>query len=468
MERLSALDAGFWELEDEHAALHIGAIAVFEGPPPTPAEINAQYRRSLDVTPRYRQKMQRAWLGLRRPVWVDDPHFDLSYHVRRAALPAPAEKPELDRLIGRLMSTHLDPSRPLWEAWVIEGLADGRWALVVKLHHSLVDGVGGMALFTDLLTATAHGAGSPRAEAGSSMPRFVASIATQVGAARTSAAGLASAGLHPARTTRGVLAALRGVLDYVPLLRPTAPNSLSGPLGAPRRYRTVTVEFAEVRQIRAAFGGTVNDVALAMVTRGFRELLISRGEALCPRSVRSMVPVSLRTDSELHDAANRVTILLVDLPVELDDPLDAYRAVTSRTKTAKASGEASAGHLGFSVADRLPAPVVSRSVHTLARLPQRIITTVTTNVPGPREIAYLQGRRMVALYPYVPIADRIRIGVAITSYDGMLNFGITCDRDSVPDAGVLTEGMTAGLAELAKLAAESGPRVGRPDPSGPS
>jgi diacylglycerol O-acyltransferase len=442
MERLSALDAGFWELEDEHASLHIGAIAIFDGPAPTPEEMTAQYRRSLDMTPRYRQKMQRSWFGLRRPVWADDPTFDLGYHLRRAALPAPAEKPELDRLVGRLMSTHLDPTRPLWEAWVIEGLHDGRWALVIKLHHSLVDGVGGMTLFTDLLTADAEHAPSPPAEASRAATRLLAAVRGPLDAAR-----------HPVRNAREAVGVARGLLDYVPVLRPTESNSLNGPLGAPRRYRTVTVELTDVTQVREAFGGTVNDVALAMVTRGFRELLATRGEQLGARSVRSMVPVSLRTDAELHDAANRVTILLIDLPVDLANPVQAYRTVIERTKAAKASGEAATGHLSFALADHLPAPVVSRSMHAIFRFPQRFITTVTTNVPGPRHSAYLLGRRMVALYPYVPIADRVRIGVAITSYEGMLSFGVTCDRDSVPDADVLTAGMVAGLAELGKLAA---------------
>jgi diacylglycerol O-acyltransferase len=427
MDRLSALDAGFWEFEDEHAALHIGAVAVFEGPPPAPAEIAAQYLRAVELNPRYRQRMQRSWHGLRRPVWADDPAFDLGYHLRRAALPAPAEKPELDRLVGRLMSTHLDPHRPLWEAWVIEGLHGDRWALVAKLHHSLVDGVGGMTMFTDLLSATAEpGPPAPRAKV-------------------------------PARSllpdVRGLVRAARGALDYLPALRPIEANSLTGPLGASRRYRTVTVDLAEVGTVRAAFGGTVNDVALAMVTNGFRQLLTSRGDHVGPRSVRSMVPVSLRRAAELHDGANRVTMLLVELPVDADYPLDAYRALVTRTATAKSSGEASTGRVGFSLADRLPAPVVAGSMHAIARLPQRVISTVTTNVPGPRAAQYLLGRRMIALYPYVPIADRVRIGVAITSYDGMLSFGVTCDRDSVPDADVLTAGMTSGLAELVKLAA---------------
>jgi diacylglycerol O-acyltransferase len=444
MDRLSTLDTGFWELEDASASLHIGAIAIFDGPPPTSEEIAAQYRRSLDVTPRYRQRMRRSWLGLRRPVWVDDPAFDLSYHLRRAALPAPADKPELDRLVGRLMSTHLDPSRPLWEAWVLEGLHDGRWALVIKLHHSLVDGVGGMTLFTDLLSADGQQPPLPQPPGNG-----LAGLPGAVGRVFC----VFSAGRHPARTARAALEALRAGLDYLPAVRPTARSSLMGPLGAPRRYRTVTAPLADVARVKAAFGGTVNDVALAMVTHGFRELLRSRHEPLGPRTVRSMVPVNIRVDAEQHSAANRVTIMLIDLPVELADPLAAYETVVARTREAKASGEASAGHLTFALADRLPAPVTSGSMHAIFRFPQRFITTVTTNVPGPRGEAYLLGRRMVALYPYVPIADRIRIGVAITSYDGVLSFGITCDRDSVPDADVLTAGMSAGLAELVERAA---------------
>ncbi|HZC72611.1 MAG TPA: wax ester/triacylglycerol synthase family O-acyltransferase [Jatrophihabitans sp.] len=460
MERMSALDAGFWDMEDEHAALHIGAVAVFEGPAPSASEIAALYARRVQECPRYRQRMRRARLRLRRPAWVDDPAFDLAYHLRRTALPAPGEKPELDRLVGRLMSTHLDEHRPLWEAWVIEGLDGDRWALLVKLHHSMVDGIGGMTLFTTLLDMPGRESNSrppseEPARTGALSP--VAAIAARLGFIRTIVRDVEEVARNPVGTARTGVAGLRSARSLARTLRPTVATSLNGRLGTPRRYRTVSVEIEEITRVREALGGTVNDVALAMIARGFRELLTARGERCTEHTVRSMVPVSVRGSAERNEVANHVAVLLVDLPVSVPDPFDAYRALITSTRSAKASGAASAGRTGFSIADHLPAPVAAGFFSALGKFPQRIVTTVTTNVPGPPATAYLLGRRMLALYPYVPIAAHVRVGIAITSYDGLVHFGITCDRDSVPDADVLTAGMTTGLGELTKLAMENEP-----------
>lgn len=451
MEHMSPLDAAFLDLEDRNSALHIGGVAIFDGPVPTGEEMTSVYERSIALNPRYLRRMRRARLGLLRPAWVTDPDFDAEYHLRRTAVAAPGGPEELDRLIGRIMSVRLDANRPLWEAWVIEGLANGRWALLTKLHHSMADGLGGMSLFTDMLDSSEpRPAPVPTAAKGRGREALDA-LRARADAGRRVAHELVSAGLQPRHTLKAVSETLTGTLGYLRGLRPTDNTSLIGPLGAPRRYRTFTVDFNQVQAVRAGFGGTVNDVALASVTRGFRELLVAREENPSGHAVRCLVPVSTRSRSNRPDG-NEVSALLLDLPVDFADPEVAYSAVVARTRALKASHEADAGQLGVELAGLIPAPLLSTVLRSIRYLPQRVLTTVATNVPGPRGPVSLLGRPMVALYPYVPIAERIRIGIALTSYADRLHFGITCDRDSVADVDVLIGGIVDGLSELAKLA----------------
>lgn len=437
MEELSALDTLFLHLEDRNVALHIGATAIFEGPPPTTEELAARYEQAIQRWPRYRQLLRRTPLELRRPRWVDAGDLDLRYHLRRTALPAPGGPAELEWLVGRLMSNRLDPDRPLWEAWLVEGLDGGRWALVVKVHHSLVDGLGGMALFGELLD-DAPPSPRPRATDGSG-----------------SLGGLLDAARAPQRLLGELVRTADGMLRYIGSLRPTAPSSLTGPLGRPRRYRMLTVDLDDVGTVRAALGGTVNDVALAMVSRGFRGLLLARGEPPRRLAVRCLVPVATRTADEAHAGANKISVLLPDLPVDASRPAVGYELIREQLAGLKSSGQAQAGGQGFAAANLLPEPLVAATMSLLRRLPQRVVTTVATNVPGPRRPQSLLGRPMLALYPYVPIAERIQLAVALTSYAGRLHFGVTCDRTAVPDADVFVAAMSEGLAELVKEAASS-------------
>jgi len=450
MEHLSPLDAAFLDLEDRHCALHIGGIAVFDGPAPTPEEMSLVYARSIALEPRYQRRMKRSRFGLTRPGWVDDPHYDPEYHLRRTAVAAPGGPEQLDRLIGRIMSVRLDITRPPWEVWVVEGLAGGRWALLTKLHHSMVDGLGGMSLFTAMLDSP-----EPTPEPRLLPPRsrtedLVESASRQVRSARRAGHAAVAATLQPKHTARAAARTVGGAVEYVRALRPTDPTSLVGSLGTPRRYRTFSVELAEVKAVRAGLGGTVNDVALAMVSRGFRALLLAREERPSAHAVRCLVPVSTRTAGRRTDG-NEVSGLLLDLPVDFADPEVAHSAVVARTRALKASHEAEAGQVGVTLATVVPPPLFSLGLRLTRRLPQRVLTTVTTNVPGPRRPVYLLGRRMLALYPYVPIAERVRIGIALTSYADHLQFGVTCDRDSVDDADVLVGGITDGLVELVKI-----------------
>jgi WS/DGAT/MGAT family acyltransferase len=460
VDRMGPLDSAFWALEDRHSSLHIASIAVFDGAPPTQLELRGVYRRALTRIPRLRQRMHAVPLQLGRPVWVDDPHVDLGYHLRRTALPAPGGDAELDAFMGRLMATHLDPERPLWEVWLVEGLAEGHWALVTKLHHSMLDGMSGMALLTRVFETTpdAAPARTPRRSVPDKAPgraRLIrTSVAGQLRSGMWLGGRMAAASTHPLRTAVTVAHVGRGLVGYAgAVVRPVASSPLRGPLGAPRRYVTASAELADVDRVRRALGGSVNDVVLAMATAGLRELLVKRGHDgqdghdVRPHTARSLVPVSVRA---AHDDSidNQVSALLADLPVECTDPIERYRAVCARTARLKTSHEAEAGTVLAAAGRYVPAPLLALGLRLAARAPQRAVSTVVTNVPGPRGPLYLLGRRLVAHYPCVPIADRIRIGIAVTSYDGRLWFGITGDGNSMPDVDVVAAGIERELTEL--------------------
>ncbi len=459
-DRMSPLDAGFWHLEDRHASLAIASISLFEGPVPPYADLLELYRRKLPLIPRYRQVMRELPLRLGRPVWVDDDHFDLSYHVRRTAVPGPGSDEQLRGLVGRLMSQRLDRDRPLWEAWIVENLADDRWALVSKVHHSMVDGIAGMDLLSTVLD-TEPDAELPAEQEWTPTPaphaiRLVGS-AVRDGAVVTAGLTREAVGSlrHPTRCARLVAADVQGLVGLAGAFRPVTATSLRGPIRAARRFRWVTIDLADVARVRHAFGGSINDVVLAVVSRGFRDLLLSRGEDLQPHAVRSLVPVSVRRPDERGHYDNRVSAILAELPVEFADPVAAYQATAARMRELKGSHEPDAGELLTELAEVVPPPALASFLHAAFRVPQRMLTTVTTNVPGPRQTLYARGRRMIANYPYVPIADRLRIGIAVTSYEGRLYLGVTCDRDSVPDVDVLTTGIEEGLVDLVKAAGPS-------------
>lgn len=461
MDRMSPLDAAFWSLEDRHAALHIGSAAVFEGPVPAQHEIRHLFERKLALIPRYRQRMRRLPLAVGRPVWVDDPAFDLDYHLRRTALAAPGSAEQLQRLIGRLMSQRLDPDRPLWESWIVEGLEGRRWAMVSKLHHSMVDGIAGIGVLGAILDRRPDVDPGPPVDwqpepEPSPIELVGATLAGSAAVAGKAALRVGGAALHPSRAAGAVGATASGLRHFAGAIRPISGSSLAGPIGSSRRYRSTAVDLADVAAVRDALGGSINDVALALVTRGLRDLLAARGETPGTHSTRCLVPVSVRAPGHGDRKDNHVSALLLDLPVEFDDPRSRYDAVLARTRRLKGSHEAETGELVTALAELVPPPLLTAALWTAFRVPQRVLTTVVTNVPGSRVPLYGAGRRMVAHYPYVPIADRLRVGVAITSYDGRLYFGVTCDRASVPDADLVVAGIDDGLTELRTCARAEG------------
>jgi diacylglycerol O-acyltransferase len=465
MDRTSALDSAFLHVETSTAALHIASLALFAGPVPTQQEARAAIARKLPLAPRCRQRLVGVPLALGRPVWVDDPDFDLGRHVHRAAVPAPGGEEELRGVVERLLSEPLDHTAPLWEDWVLEGLEGGRWALVTKAHHSMVDGIAGTDLLSTLLDASPEG--DPVAEdawrpgpppdawqlVSDSVREALALRLSELRSLPQTAGAALGGGLrHPRAAAESVYAAARGLIGFARNARPTADTSLSGPIGRDRGYGWTDVDLTAVVEVHERLGGTVNDLVLAAVASAFRDLLLARGEEPSAHSVRTLVPVSVRRPDQRGHLDNRVSAILAELPVELDDPHDRLTEMSIRMQALKDSHEAQVGEQITGIADALPALPLAAFLHVAFRLPHRNLTTVITNVPGPTRRLYLAGRPMLATYPYVPIADRLRSGIAVTSYEGRLLFGVTTDRDSMPDTRVLVDGIARGFADLAALA----------------
>ncbi|MBO0814657.1 MAG: wax ester/triacylglycerol synthase family O-acyltransferase [Actinobacteria bacterium] len=460
MDRLNPLDALFVDAEDRdrHTSMAIASIAVFEGPAPSHDELLAFLAGRLPAVRRYRQKLRTVPLRLGRPVWVDDPDFDLRYHVRRTALPAPGGDQQLAALMGRVMSQRLDRDHPLWEYWAVEGLTDGRWALISKVHHCMVDGVSGTDLYRVIFGL------SPDPSPPSADERVVCPEPSPFRLAAQAAAdtvmlpvreGLAVGGAlagDPGRAVREAAATARAAAKLAPALWPATGSSLSGHIGQQRRYTWARASLDDVKKIKRNLGGTVNDVVLAAISSGFRALLLARGEQPEAHMVRSLVPVSVRAPGEENIYENRVSAVLADLPVHVADPVERMTAVQAELQALKTAREAVLGESLAGLGRYTPFPLASWWVRLLFGLPQREIVTVTTNVPGPQQPIYGLGRRLLEIIPYVPIASTVRAGIAIFSYCGNVTFGITGDFTANPDLDVLAHGIEQGMTELVKAA----------------
>lgn len=453
MDRMSPQDASFLHIENDVNHMHIASVAIFEGPPPAYDEIVSMIASKLRLVPRYRQKVRFVPFELGRPVWTDDPHFNLGYHIRHTALPAPGSDEQLRNLVGRVMSQQLDRSKPLWEVWVVDGLEEGRWAILSKNHHCMVDGVSG----TDLLTVVMDQSPEPERE-----PEQPWKAEPEPTDRELVQAALRERTTSPAEVLRSVRSAFRGprrVLSEIQefgrglgsfgsFLNTNVESSLNGPIGPHRRWTWAQTTIAEIKKVRGAHGGTVNDVVLSIITRGFRDLLLRRGEAVDERVVRTLVPVSVRKPDERGAYNNRVSAMFAELPVGIADPVERLGAIRAQMDHLKESNQAVAAETLTSLSGFAPPMLLALGARIFSRLEQHTVQTVTTNVPGPQTPLYAAGRRMLTARPYVPLAGSVRIGVAIFSYAGQLNFGITGDYEAAPDIDVLAGGIEAGMQEL--------------------
>lgn len=455
MDRLSPLDASFLHLERGNSHLHVGSALVFEGPAPAFGEVCAVFEALCDRVPRYRQRVQQVPLQLGRPVWVDDVEFDIGRHLRRTRLPPPGTDDVLKSQASRLMSRPLDLTRPPWETWFVEGLAHGRWALINKAHHAMLDGASSADITSLLLSPDPEvEAPTPRPWSPTNQPssgRLVgAALADMVRSTLVMGRAVVTAVHSPARGLRRTAATLLGLINAA-AKAVHFENVLNGPIGAGRRWEWARTDLADIKTVKNAVGGTVNDVVVAAVAGGFRRYLISRGEPVDGRSIRTLVPVSTRAPDQRGQPGNELSALLADLPVGIADPRERLAAVTEHLHDLKSGAMAIAVEGLLDAAEIVPGTIFAVAADLAARVPQRSFSTVTTNVPGPQRPMYLLGRKVTGAFPYIPLGADLRITIGIVSYDGKVNYGITADGDAAPDIHVLRRGIEESTAEMVRL-----------------
>jgi WS/DGAT/MGAT family acyltransferase len=456
-ERLSPLDVSFLYLEEPTTAMHVGGVAVFEAPRDgfDYDRLVQLIERRIGYVPRYRQKVRWVPGHVANPVWVDDPDFDITYHVRRSGLPKPGTDAQLRELVARVQSRHLDRSRPLWEMYLVEGLSGGRFAIITKTHHAMVDGVSAIDIGTVILDVSPTPADSgaapepwqPRREP--SALELVAEAAVEtlrkptelIATARTGVLAPAAVGERIAGAAVGLLAAARTAA------RPAPVSPLNARIGEQRRYAMASTDLDDYKRVRKAHGGTVNDVVLATVAGALREWLQSRGEPVTARStVRALVPVSVRTAED--NLGNRVSAYLVDLPVGEPNPVVRLHQVSFAMRAHKEAGQSVGADAIVALSGFAPPTLHSLGARAASSFSRRFFNLVVTNVPGPQLPLYADGAQLLAAYPIVPLAKGQAVSVGLTSYNGGVYYGLNADRDAMSDVDVLADCIERALTEL--------------------
>jgi diacylglycerol O-acyltransferase len=457
-DRLTGLDASFLHLEDASSHMHVAGVMLFEGPPPPYAELLEAFERRLPLVPRYRQRLAFVPLGQGRPRWVDDPHFNLRYHVRSTALASPGSERQLKDLAGRVFSQQLDRDKPLWEVWLVEGLDDDRFAVLSKTHHALVDGISGVDIMSVLFDTTPEPA-APTDPADRWLPRPLPSRAQLLAEALLERATI------PAEIGRSVRAVFRGPRRIAGSLRdaavgvgamawaglnpaPSSPYNKS--IGPHRRFTWVRADLREIKAIKDELGGTVNDVVLSIVAGGLGRHLRRRGRNTDGLELKAMVPVSVRSDIERGALGNRVAAMMAPLPVWCQEPVARLDIVSEQLKDLKSGGQAVGAEVLTDLSGFAPPTIMDQASRLMAH--QRFFNLVVTNVPGPQFPLYLLGRRMLDPFPMVPLAKNQALGVALLSYDGHINFGLVGDYDLMWDLDDLAADLEEAMGELAEAA----------------
>ena len=449
-ERLTALDAMFLDIESDRAAhMHVGLVAVFEGRPPAYRDLLAFVESRLHRVPRYRQRLRFVPLSQGRPVWVDESQFDIQYHVRHTALPAPGGEDQLKVLAARLFSQRLDRDKPLWEMWFVEGLPDERFALVVKTHHCMIDGISGVDIVGTLMDP------KPRADI---PPAHVWIPRPQPSTNELLADALTHQLTHPLDIARGVFKAgsdaRRIMLEIgaglpklvgIATMGQAPPSSLNQPIGPHRRFEMVQLDLAAVKRVRATLGGTINDVILAVVAGALRTLFVSRGETP-PATLRVLIPVSIRAPEQRGRLGNQVAAVFCNLPVGEPDARRRLALVAEETRGLKESRQAVGALALTRLGDFTPPTLTAQAARLQAMT--RLFNLVVTNVPGPQYPLYLLGRRMVASYPCVPLVKLSTLGIALLSYDGAIGVGLLGDADQMRDLPLVAYAVPRALEEL--------------------
>jgi diacylglycerol O-acyltransferase len=451
-DRLSGLDTSFLNLETGPVHMHVASTTIFEGPAPSYEEIREHISSRLHLVPRFRQKLRFVPLGQGRPVWIDDPHFNLDYHLRHTALPPPGSEEQLQTLAARVFSQRLDWTKPVWEMWLVDGLEGGRFALVTKAHHCLVDGVSGVDITTVLFDLDREPAEAATPEPW--LPQPEPSSGQLLGDA------LVQRATDPVEIARGVRdlieaprrmagAAIEGLGAAGSFLRTglSAPRSpINCGIGPYRRFAWVRTDLQDLKRVKNIAGGTVNDAVLTVVSGALGRYMRGRGHSTTDLELRAMVPVSVRAAEEHGALGNRVAAMMAPLPVGREDPLDRLRAVSDNMRHLKSSGQAVGASLLTDVTNFAPATIAAQAARLQSH--QRFFNTVVTNVPGPQFPLYLLGHELLDIFPMVPLAGNQAVCFGIMSYNGGVNFGVTADYDATPDLDALAADLEASLNEL--------------------
>lgn len=429
MAQLKTLDAGFLKARDpdRQASLAIGAVAIVDGAAPDFDALEALLAERIQSIPRCTQALQTHPFDVTAQQWIDYPGFDLTDHLRRVALPPPGDDAELFKAIAHALERPLDLDRPLWECWVIEGLQDNQWAILMKIHHCLADDISAAHLLTRLCDdADTH------------------TFATDIGSKQVSSSDRDARSWADAlwRAYTGLVA--KAAETAAGAIWPGVRTSPSGLVSTMRRYSTVRVPIAAVDNVCRKFGVTSNDVALAAITEGFRTVLLHRGEQPRADSLRTLVSMSGRSAAAVEK--------LPYLPVEHEDPVQRLQAVHNRLTATQRDPR---GSILESAINRLPITLRAHAIQLLNRLPQPGIVTLATNAPGPRDRLLLMGQRMERVLPIPPTALKLSTGVAVLSYGDELVFGITADYDAAPDIKQLIAGIELEVARLVALSHDS-------------
>ncbi|HEV3320210.1 MAG TPA: wax ester/triacylglycerol synthase family O-acyltransferase [Solirubrobacteraceae bacterium] len=461
LDRLTPIDASFLHQEGPSSHMHVGGLTIVEGPPPPMEEFLEQIRMRLHLVPRYRHKLAYTALDSGRPVWIDDPNFNLEYHVRHTALPTPGEPEQLRSLTARIFSQQLDRSKPLWEMWLIEGLKDDRFALISKTHHSLIDGIAGIDLATVLFDLSpdpppikhSGRAWRPHPEPGT--PELIAAgLRGAVRAGVELAEGARDALAHPDRALARTREAAEGIGEIVWAgLNPAPATPLNVPIGPHRRFIGVGSRLEDFKLVKNAFGGTVNDVVLAIVAGALRKFLVSRGLRTEGVELRALVPVSVRAADEHDTMGNRIVAMRGPLPVYIADPVQRLRFVSHAMDGLKESKQALGAEVIAGAQNFAPPTILAQA--SRLNFSTRLFNLLVTNVPGPQFPLYVLGREMLAAYPVAFLPENHALAIAIMSYNGQMNFGLLGDYDALGDIDLLGETIAAELATLVELARAS-------------
>ena len=457
--RMSAVDASFLFMETPSTPMHAGGVAIFR--PPADGfdheRLVRLIRQRLPFVPRYRQRVRDVPFGVARPVWVDDERFDVTYHVRRSALPKPGTREQLDELVARLMSRPLDRTRPLWEMYLVEGLADGNFAIISKSHQALVDGLSAVDIAQVMLDPTEEPASAPsdswrpRPEPtdidllSQAFTELATRPAAAVDAVRDTVSDVSKAAAHIGGRAAGLVSAALAVA------RSSSVSPLNVPIGEQRRFATVDLSLADLKHVRTSLGGTVNDTVLAVITGALRSWLLARGLPVAQGDVlKAMLPISVAVASPAsgHAGGNRVSATLVELPIGEPDPAVRLQQISYQLAQLEEGSQFVGADAIVNIAGFGPPTLVALGARVGSTMSSRVYNLVITNVPGPQRPLYAAGSRMLAAYPCVPLTQNQALSIGLLSYDGGVYCGLYADRDAVPDLALLVTCLNESMDEL--------------------